>query len=203
MDYSSSAVSRLVEIDPGNDSLLGTLRLDGLHGCDTMRLSPDQSELAVACTGDDIRSASPKLDGSGLALIDISGAARLMKSFAAADLGSDPVGFGLDYAAPGQLFFGTLGHFDDSGAVAAKDALLLLDTHSAEASLVLSSQSQPFTLGGVRCAPSCGVCFAADAERSGGSVLRFALDAAGALDPPEAVRAETRVGLPPRYLGAF
>jgi hypothetical protein len=201
-DYASSAVSRLVEIDSSSDSLLTTLRLDGLHGCNTMRLSPDQSELAVACTGDDIRSASPKLDGSGLALIDISGAARLIKSVAAAELGSDPIGLGLDYAGPGRLILSTLGHFDDSGAVAAEDALLELDTHSGEARLVLSSQSQPFTLGDVRCAVACGVCFAADAERSGGSVLRFVLDA-GALGSPEAVRAETRVGLPPRYLGAF
>lgn len=202
-DYSSSAVSRLIEIDPSADALLGVLLLDGLHGCDSMALSPDQSQLAIACTGDDLRSSSPKLAGSGLALVDISGAPRIASRFDASDLGSDPVGFGLDYAAPGLLFFGTLGHFDDAGAVAAEDTLLELDTESAEITEVLRSQSQPFSLGGIHCALECGACFAADAERAGGSVLRFAVDAAGKLDTPEAVRAETRVGLPPRYLGAF
>jgi hypothetical protein len=202
-DYSSSAVSRLVEIDPSTDTLLSTLLLDGLHGCAGLAVSPDETQLAVACTGDDLRSSSPKLAGSGLGLVDISSAPRFVRRFDAADLGSDPIGFGLDYAAPGLLFFGTLGHFDDAGAVAALDALLELDTNSAQVTQVLRSQSQPFTLGGVRCAVQCGACFAADAERAGGSVLRFALDAAGKLDTPQAVRAETRVGLPPRYLSAF
>jgi hypothetical protein len=202
-DYSSSAVSRLVEIDPGTDTLLSTLLLVGLHGCDSMASSPDQSQLAIACTGDDLRSSSPKLTGSGLALVDVSGAPRLVKRFDAADLGSDPVGFGLDYAAQGLLFFGTLGHFDDAGAVAALDTLLELDTDSAAISQVLQSQSQPFSLGGIHCAPECGACFAADAERAGGSVLRFPIEATGELDTPVPVRAETRVGLPPRYLGAF
>ncbi len=202
-DYSSSAVSRLVEIDPSTDALLSTLLLDGLHGCDSMAVSPDQAQLAVACTGDDLQSSSPKLDGSGLGLVDISSAPRFVRRFEAADLGTDPVGFALDYAAPGLLFFSTLGHFDDAGAVAALDTLLELDTNSAQVTEVLHSQSQPFSLGGIHCALECGACFVADAERAGGSVLRFPLDASGKLDTPKAVRAETRVGLPPRYLGAF
>ncbi|HEX3853622.1 MAG TPA: hypothetical protein VHW01_21805, partial [Polyangiaceae bacterium] len=196
-DYSSSAVSRLVELDPSTDALLSTLLLDGLHGCDSMAVSPDGSRLAVACTGDDLRSSSPKLDGSGLGLVGISSAPRFVKRFAASDFGTDPVGFGLDFVAPGLVFFGTLGHFDDAGAVAAQDTLLELDTNSAQLSEVLQSQSEPFSLGGVRCAPECGACFAADAERAGGSVLRFPVDGAGKLGTPEAVRAETRVGLPP------
>jgi hypothetical protein len=47
------------------------------------------------------------------------------------------------------------------------------------------------------------VCFAADAKRAGGSVLRFPVDSAGNLAAHTAIRAETRIGLPPRYLGAF
>jgi hypothetical protein len=202
-DYSSSAASRLVEIDPNADTLLSTLIFDDLHGCDTLASSPDHTQLAVACTGDDLRSSNPNLDGSGLALIDISDAPRVTKQFTAAALGDNPLGFALDYVAPGLLFFGTLGHFDGSGAVAALDALLCLDATNAQVREVLRSLSQPFTLGGVRCEAECGACFAADAERDGGSVLRFPVDAAGNLAAPTAVRAETRIGLPPRYLGAF
>jgi hypothetical protein len=106
-------------------------------------------------------------------------------------------------SAPNVLILGTLGHLDDSGTVAALDTLVRLDSVSGTFQEVLRSQSQPFTLGDVRCVPACGACFAADAERSGGSVLRFPLDDAGNLGAPIAIRAEARIGLPPRYLGAF
>jgi hypothetical protein len=202
-DYQSSAISRLVEINPQSNELISTLLLPGLRGCVHMALSPDARELAVACVGANLRSVPPQLDGSGLALVDISATPRAGKQFAASELGTDPVGFALDYAAPGRLFFGTLGHFDQSGVAAAQDTLLLLDTQTAQAHVVLQSLSQPFSLAGVRCMLGCGACFATDAERAGGSVLRFAVDADGNLDAPLSVRPETRVGLPPRYLGAL
>jgi hypothetical protein len=202
-DYSSGTSSRLVELDPETDSLLSTLVLEGLHGCAALAVSPDERELAVGCTGDDLRSAQPSLEGSGLALIDIESAPRLAQRFEASELGNAPLGFGLDYAAPGVLIFGTLGHFDESGTAVTQDSLLRLSTASREVELLLQSAGEPFTLGGARCAVSCGVCFAADAKRSGGSVLRFPVDSAGVLAEPTAIRVETRVGLPPRYLGAF
>jgi hypothetical protein len=202
-DYSSSATSRVVEIDPSTDTLVSTLLLDGLRGCDGLSSSPEQSQLAVSCSGDDLRSSLPKLDGSGIALVDISAVPRLVTIFDASALSSNPLGFSLDYAASNVLFLGTLGHLADTGVDLAPDTLLELDTSTSQVTEVLRSQSQPFSLGAVRCALQCGACFATDAERAGGSVLRFALDAAGKLDTPKAVRAETRVGLPPRYLGAF
>jgi hypothetical protein len=202
-DYLSCTASRLVELDPSSDSLARTLVLDGLCGCDGLALSPDGKELAVSCSGDDLRSPEPKLDASGIALIDIAGPPRLSKRFKAADLGSNPIGFTLAYVAPGALFFGNLGHLASTGVELVPDSLLRLDTDTAQVTEVLRSESQPFSLGGVRCALECGACFATDAERAGGSVLRFPIDAAGVLAAPTAVRAETRVGLPPRGLGVF
>ena len=202
-DYSSATSGRLVELDPKTDSLVSTLVLDGLRGCTALAVSPDERQLAVTCTGDDLRSKEPKLEGSGLALIDIGGTPRIDRRFTAGELAEQPLGFGLAYAAPGVLFFGTLGHFEESGALGALDSLLRLDTASGQVDELLRSEGEPFTLGGTQCAVSCGVCFAADAKRAGGSVLRFAVDPDGNFGPPTAVRAETRVGLPPRYLGAF
>ena len=204
-DYSSGTSSRLVELDPETDSLLSTLVLDGLRGCVALAVAPDGRELAVACTGDDLRSTQPKLDGSGLALLDIAGTPELSQRFDAALLGNAPLAFGLDYAAQNVLLFGTLGHLEDSvsHAPAAPDSLRRLDTATGRVEELLQSAGEPFTLGGVHCAVSCGVCFVADAKRSGGSVLRFAVDSAGTFAPPSAIRAETRIGLPPRYLGAF
>jgi hypothetical protein len=202
-DYASGTSSRLVELDPEHDSLRSTLVLDGLRGCAALAVSPDQAELAIACTGDDLRDAVPSVEHSGLALVDISGAPRSIAQLAASAWGADPAGFSLDYVAPGVLLLGTLGHFDESGAVGAPDTLWRLDTASGELSALLRSERTPFTLGAVRCAPTCGVCFLADAEREGGSVLRFDVDQSGALGAPTAIRAETRVGLPPRYLSVF
>jgi hypothetical protein len=202
-DYSSGTSSRLVELDPSTDSLLSTLVLDGLRGCATLAVSPDERALAVACSGDDLRSNAAKLEGSGLAVLDIEGSPRLVRRFAANELGSAPLGFGIAYTASEQLLFSTLGHFDDAGLARAQDALLLLDTASGRVEELLQSAGEPFTLGGVQCAAACGVCFATDAKRSGGSVLRFPVDSAGKLAAPTALRAETRVGLPPRYLGTF
>jgi hypothetical protein len=193
----------LVELDPATDSLLSTLVLDGLRGCAALAASPDERALAVACTGDDLRSTQPKLEGSGLAVLDIEGAPRLTRRFTARELGNAPLGFGIAYAAPELLLFSTLGHFDDSGAVIAQDALLELQTGSGQVQQLLQSAGEPFTLGGAQCAASCGACFAADAKRAGGSVLRFPIDADGNFAAPTAIRAETRVGLPPRYLGVF
>jgi hypothetical protein len=202
-DYSSAAESRLVELDPETDTVRSSLVLGGLRGCSALAVSPDERTLAVACTGDDLRSTQPKLDGSGLALLDIEGAPRLARRFEAGELADTPLGFGVAYAAPERLLFSTLGHFDDSGAPAAQDTLRLLDTDSGEVEELLQSLEEPFTLGGAKCTAACGVCFATDAKRSGGSVLRFAVDSAGSFGTPSVIRVETRVGLPPRYLGVF
>ncbi|HET7539289.1 MAG TPA: hypothetical protein VFK05_05435 [Polyangiaceae bacterium] len=202
-DYSSATASRLVELDPETDALRSTLILDGLRGCTGLAVSPDELTLAVACPGDDLHSSRPKLDGSGLALLDIDGEPRLARRFEAAELGDAPLGFSLAYAASDVLLFSTLGRLDESGAVGAQDSLRRLNTTSGEVEELLKSMGEPFTLGGVRCAPSCGACFVTDAKRAGGSVLRFAVDAAGNFAEFTAHKAETRVGLPPRYLGAF
>jgi hypothetical protein len=201
-DYMSAAISRIVELDPSSDSIRSTLLLDGLKGCDALVASPDGSELAAGCTGADLSAMPPALDASGIALVDIAHEPRLTRVIAAATFGVNPVGFGLDYAARGSLVFDTLGYFDESNAVGSLDSLLQLDTASGAFSERLRSASQPFTLGDVRCAPACGACFVADAERSGGSVLRFTLGEELAT-PPLEIRAETRIGLPPRYLGGF
>ena len=202
-DYSRGTASRLVEIDPETDSLRSTLVLDGLRGCTALAVSPNERTLAVGCTGDDLRSTRPKLEGSGLALIDIEDEPRLMRGFEASELGDAPLGFDLAYAAPEVLLFSTLGHLSDARAPAVQDSLRRLNTASGEVEELLQSAGEPFTLGGSRCLLSCGACFVTDAKRAGGSVLRFAVDAAGNFAAPTVHRAETHVGLPPRYLGAF
>jgi len=202
-DYASATVSRLVELDPERDSIRATLLLDGLKGCDVLAASPDGVELAVACTGADLSDTPPAVGASGIALVDIEHEPSLKNVLSAATFGANPLGFGLDYAGPGRLLFGTLGYFTESNRVGSLDAVFRLDTASGAFSEVLHAEHSPFTLGDVRCMPACQVCFIADAERAGGSVLRFPLDDAFELGAPSEIRAETEIGLPPRYLGAF
>jgi hypothetical protein len=202
-DYMSATTSRLVELDQANDVVVTTLLLDGLHGCDAMALSADETELAIACTGGDTLSVVPKIDTSGLVLVDITAAPQIEKRFDASMFGSNALGFAVDYSAPGQLLFGTLGYLGDSESPPSLDSLISLTASTGEFDEILRSETEPFTLGDVRCAPKCGACFVADAERSGGSVLRFALSGAGELGTPTEIRAETQIGLPPRYLGVF
>jgi len=202
-DYASGTSSRLVELDPESDTLRSTLVLGELRGCDALAVAPDGQQLAIACSGDDLRHMPPSIEHSGLALVDITGEAVLAQHFEAATWGSMPLGFALDYAAPGLILTSKLGYLEESGAVGALDSLLQLDLTTGKSETVLQSLNQPFTLGAIRCATACGACFVADAERAGGSVLRFPVDAAGALAEPNAIRVETRVGLPPRYLSVF
>ncbi|HEY4104077.1 MAG TPA: hypothetical protein VGM44_09305 [Polyangiaceae bacterium] len=199
-DFLSGTTSRLVELDPNTDAILSTTLLDGLKGCDALALAPDQSTLAVACTGGDTLSDTPSIVAAGIALVDVAPKPALTKEFPAATFGQNPIGFGIAYFGQNRLLFDTLGHL---GASVAEDALLRLDTSSGDFAEILESQDQPFTLGDVRCAPECGACFVADAERAGGSVLRFVSDETGALGAPNPIRVESQIGLPPRYLGTF
>ena len=199
-DYSTSVSSRLLELDTSTNTIASTLVLDGLHGCDSLALSPDRQQLAISCTGDRWHDTPPELDGSGLALIDITDTPRLERSFAASEFGRNVLGFGLDYASQTAIIFGTLGYFDDAGSA---DLLLRFDTQSGLFDELLRSDGVPFTLGAVRCAPGCGACFVSDAQREGGSVLRFPLDANGVSTAPTPIRVETQIGLPPRYLSVF
>lgn len=202
-DYTQGGTtSRLVEIDTARRELSATLLLDDLRGCTGLAASPAGDELAVACSGDELAQVPPNLAHSGLALIDISAEPRLKQRFSAASLSGQAV-TSVAYAASGVLVFGTLGYRLDSGAVGAQDGLFRLDVASGRVDEVVRSEEQPFTLGGMRCVLDCAACFATDAERKGGSVLRFPVDAAGTLSAPTVIRAETRAGLPPRYLGEF
>ena len=73
-------------------------------------------------------------------MIDIAQAPRLTKQFGAATFGLNPLGFSLDYAAPGQLLFDTLGYFTESNAVGSLDSLVQLDTGAGTFAEVLHSE---------------------------------------------------------------
>ena len=101
---------------------------------------------------------------------------------------------------PNHLLFTTLGRFAMDDQPAQDDTLVELELDAASSRVLLRSLDLPFTLGDVRCAAACNVCFAADADRN---VLHRFPVANGRLGDPTQIQVDTQTGLPPRYLGIF
>jgi hypothetical protein len=204
-DFSGAQVSsRLVAIDTTRDEVTSVTVLDGLLDCAGLVLSPDAKKLAALCSGKRIDpSARSDLDGSGVALVDITGEPRIVKRIAASDIGDGPIGFFGAFSSASSLVVQTFGFDDPSTGDRRDDALVRLDLDGGPPSIVLESAGEPFTLGGVACDVHCGACFVADAKRDGGVVHRFSIDDAGALSADRIIKVETDPGLPPRYIGLF
>ncbi len=176
---------------------------DGLRGCDALAVSPDQAELAVACTGDDLADKVANNDHSGGGAGRRLGDTRERRRFAASTWGEDSARFLGRLRGDGVLLVGTLGTSTSQARSARWTQCSASTPRAGVSEAVLRSEHTPFTLGAIRCLPACGVCFAADAERAGGSVQRFAVDSTAVLSAPSTIVAESRVGLPPRYLSVF
>lgn len=200
--YVPATSSRIVEIDPRTDAVVGTLVLPGLEGCAGLTRSPVREELAVLCSGN-FRSTGPSaLDGSGVALVDVSGPPSVTRIFPATTFGQAPIGFYAAYAGADSLVIQTFGHLSDGVTAAADDVVYRLDLRTFAHEEILRSQGEPFTLGGIACEPGCGACFVADAGR-GGVLHRFDVDASGALSAGRAITVERKIGLPPVELGTL
>ena len=201
--FDASAESRLVTIDTATDSLIETTVLDGMHGCAGLALSPDRTQLAVACSGTFTSDQSSILAESGLVLLDLAGPKPLERTrIPASALGDGGLGFKIVFVDDDTVAFTLFGHDATAEAAALDDVLVAVDLQNGEVHELLRSAGTPFTLGDIVCAPECSTCIAADAEREGGVVHRFAVDGPSILHD-RALRVESTIGLPPRYLGRF
>jgi hypothetical protein len=199
-DSSANTSSRLVTVDVATDAITDVLTLEGFEDCAGLAVSPDETALAVLCSGaGNIQTSPTELTGSGLAVIDVNAAPVVVKSFRAADLGQNRIGFSGDYSGDTSLVFQTFGYSDVSTGAEAKDTLVRLDLTSGRNEVLLDGA--PFSLGGIAC--RCGACFVADSDRQGGVVHRFAVDDAGALSNDRPKKVERDPGLRPRTLGKF
>jgi hypothetical protein len=200
--FDASAASRLVLIDTATDAILATKVLDGMHGCTGLALAPGGGRVAVACSGTFQNDMSSTLAEAGLVVLARHGDALDEEArFSASDLGGAPLGFSAAFAGDDRVLFTTFGEDPTSGA-ARDDTAQVITWKTGDHEVLLRSNGQPFTLGEVRCASACGACFVTDASRDGGVVQRLRVEASG-LTPDSATRADTVLGLPPRYLGAF
>ncbi len=203
-DFSAVAPARLARVDSRTDTLGDVVVLPDLSGCEGLALSPDATELAVACSGPLRNGATQETTGSGLAVLDRA-TLTVSRVTRAAELVGQPLGFSAAFTRRGDILVTALGAFG-SGGDDVLDAVLRIQPDGT-ADTVLRSVSRPFELGEVRCtlpidaadaAAACGQCFVADAERG---VLQR-------LDPTTAesdgtIALEDGIGLPPRLLGRF
>ncbi|HEX7671417.1 MAG TPA: hypothetical protein VF395_17610, partial [Polyangiaceae bacterium] len=193
--------SRVVTIDTTTDAITDVLTLDGLANCNGLALSPTGQELSVLCSGKINDKAPSDPAGAGIAVVDVTGAPRVTRTWKGADLGPGPVGFFADYAAPSVLVFQTFGYA--VGSTVVNDTVARLDLETGSVETLLMSAGEPFTLYGISCDALCRVCVVADAKRQGGVLHRFTVDGQGRLGEDQVIKVETSIGLPPRYVGRF
>jgi hypothetical protein len=191
--FQGSAPSRVIAIDPDSDQIVDRLVLDGVHSCTALALAPDESEIALGCNGTWNLTSDPDPATSYVVRVGISPELHELERRSALEIGSAPFGFGLDYASEARLLATRFGSENQR-----PDSLVELELDGGPARELLSSAA--FSLGDVRCAARCGVCFATDADR--GVVHRLEL-AAGGLGSRQEIVVDTVVGLPPRWLGRF
>lgn len=182
-----SAPSRVVAVDPDTDSITDVLVLDGVHGCGGLALSPAGDEIALSCSGAWTGAEYPDPETSFVVRVSLAGALTERDRVSAAALGGRSFGFGIDYAAAETLVVLRFG-----------DELLELSPGLGSARELLRAEA--FSLGDVRCAAECSVCYAADA--AAGAVQRFGVTG-GRLGEPAALVVDSLTGLPPRWLGRF
>lgn len=198
--FATSGDSVIVRMDASTDAITGVLVLPGLRGCLGLALSPDVSRLAVACSGTFGGGSNPTLDDGGVAIVDVA-TLSIERTIPATVLGRPP-GFAIDWSADDRVLLPVFGSLD----LHTEDALFAIDIAAPDAPIAILDGQVAFTLGEVRCAPRCGACFATAAD----AVLRFPLEASGALGAPSSIDPRTRETkilttpkFSPRFLGVY
>jgi hypothetical protein len=199
-DYTESVESRIARMDVGARAVASVRVLSQLHGCGGLAVSPDQTRVAVFCSGEFQGTSNPSIDTSGVVVLRLGVELGETQRFSAQALGGQPVAFSGAFVDEERMLLVTQGRYADPTRPAEPDRLLDLDLTSGAYRVLLVSDTEPFTLGAVRCPGDCGRCFVADARRRG--VHRFHLESAE-LVHDGLITTDDQTGLPPRGLGVY
>lgn len=201
-DFTASADSRLITIDPVTHAIDDTLVLAGLNGCGSGEVSPAGDLLAIACTG--IAGADPAsgFADSGVVLVSLAEPPAEIERWTAATLAVGQIN-NLAWLDAEHLAVLTFGRFNpDATAAEANDEARTLDVAAGTISAPWL-EAGPFSLGDIACSLADATCVLADAETDGGLVHRLGIGASGEVTALGAVAADTVAGLPPRSFGTF
>jgi hypothetical protein len=197
-DYAATGVGRVVEIDTTTDQVSGMFDIPSLAGCSRMEYVAAAKLLYVACGGSS--SAADQSQTSGIARIDLSGAAPVMKdTLPATWLGTQPLNF--SWVAPvseTQVWTATFGAFDfTTNAQTAPDALWSLNPVSETS--MKSIEGGAFNLGRTAFQATPPTLFVPDADAA--HPLVHVLDLGGAA--PVDIDANPSQHLPPREVAWY
>jgi hypothetical protein len=201
-DYRRTSASYLLSLGATTLDITDSLELPEVAGCSGLSVSPDESELAIACSGIWAGSTTEQLETSGLVGIDITDAPAVSWQVMANALEpAQPFGLSLAYANRGRVLAVALGRHATATERAESDRFVSYDVKTKRFDVLYRVDNNPFSLGDVRCLADCGLCGLANADGRGHLMLyqddatRPSLVAEVITDPV--------FGLPPRWLGTF
>lgn len=202
VDYRTTGASYLVLLDAQTLGLIASLELTGVAGCAGVSLSPEGTELAVACSGSWGSAAGARPDTSGLVGIDITAAPEERWKLLATSLSPAlPFGFAVAHASQDRVVAVAFGHQADAHRRIERDRFVSYDVKTQKAETIYVEAGAPFSLGEVRCLSACGRCALASA--SGAGRLMLFQSTADGISTLAELPSDAQLGLPPRWLGTF
>jgi len=189
--------SYVIAIDPATDAPVDQILLAGLSGCSGLDISPDQTSIAIACSGRWQGSSSADASASALVGLRIRPQMEEIWRIPASRSTKRAFGFALGFVDSTHVIASQLGEF---GPPMINDTVYLIDTNTSASTPVLQSANVPFTLSVGPCDADCGVCFLVDTQRVG--IFEFTLSQSNSFSLTEYPWNDP-TGLPPRLLGFF
>jgi hypothetical protein len=197
--FMAAGEGRVVVIDPGSDTVIGTIALTGLKGCSAIQYVPAQSSLFVSCGGS--FSDADQAAASGIAQIDLSTAAPTLHVTKASVVGGQPVNFSwIGVLSATQGFAATLGSFPFGATPGTNDALYMFNPTAGTATPVPLSAG-PFDLGGA--AVGAALLLVPDATTTKPLIHVFDVPATGAPTERTPFAPDPSKGLPPRQIAWY
>lgn len=205
--FQMAGIGRVMALDRKTGDVLAVHELSGLKNCVGLALGPDGKSIALSCSDLIDESGADAPTESGVVVFSFERAGDEVKieevyRLLASDLGFGPFSGSIAFAKENLILVGLYGALEGEDA-GRPDRIVSIDTAGGAVDELLRSEEEPFTLGDVRCAEPCAVCFVADAGRD--LIHRYEL-----LDGDEGLkishsthRVESEIGLPPRSLGQF
>jgi hypothetical protein len=198
-NFMAAGEGRVVVIDPGSDTVIGTIALTGLKGCSAVQYVPAMSSLFVSCGGsfaDPDQSAA-----SGVAQVDLSTATPTVHVTKASVVGGQPVNFSwIGVLSATQAFAGTLGTFPVGATPGTQDGLYSFNPTAGTGTAVPLSAG-PYDLGGA--VVGAALLFVPDATTATPRIHVFDVPATGAPTERTPFAPDPSKGLPPRQIAWY
>jgi hypothetical protein len=197
-DFGSTGDGRFVGVSPKDKKVLWTVDLKGVKNCGRLAKSPSGKLGAMACSSQlDSITYLYQPSESDIVIFDLTVTPpkeiRRLGLGKAIDSGLQST---VEFASESKLFATAYG-----GNSVPGDRALSVDVETGDYDTLLESKA-PYKFSGMHCAPGCGdICVLADMES--GKLRRFSVSSKGKFTALEDVTVESKIGLPPRGIGAI